>query len=112
MGIAVTRRQVSRELTLIKRESFESEAEYRRFLKEARYTNRDIYERVELQLLSMRMQLRIEKRIQRDARNEFEEQQAFKEFVAEFNEKWRARTVCAPQYATERCSNGPPSSIR
>lgn len=40
------------------------------------------------------------------------EQEFFLAFVEEFNETWRARTVCAPQYATERCSNGPLSPDR
>jgi SurA N-terminal domain len=109
VGIAaITRRQVMRELAAIKRESFKSEAEYRRFLKEARYTKRDVYERVELQLLSVRMQRWLEKRVLRDTRNEFEEQRAIEEYLADFEEKWRARTVCAPRIATERCSNGSP----
>jgi SurA N-terminal domain len=107
-GIAVTPREVSRELALIKRQSFESRAEYRKFLREMHYTRRDVNERVELQLLSVGLQQRIQARIEREARNEFEEQRGLREFVAEFNERWRARTVCAPLYVTERCSNGPP----
>lgn len=107
-GIAVTRGEVKRELGRIKEESFKSGSEYRRFLKESRYTLRDLNERVELQVLSVRLQERLQTQIEREARNEFEEQRAFTKFLAEFNETWRARTVCAPQYATERCSNGPP----
>jgi hypothetical protein len=107
-GIAVTRREVSRTVALVKQQSFKSAAEFHRFLRESHLTPHDVYERVELQLLSLRLQRRIVGRIEREARNPHEEQQALKEFVAEFNEKWRARTVCAPRYATERCSNGPP----
>jgi SurA-like N-terminal domain len=110
MDIVVTHHQVSRELAQIKRESFESEAEYHRFLRASHYTRRDVYERVELQLLSLRMQKRLQTRIERESRNKYEEQQAFQEFVTEFTERWRARTVCAPEYATDRCSNGPPPS--
>jgi hypothetical protein len=108
MGISVTDREVSRRMVQIKRESFESLAEYRQFLKESRYTPRDVNERAELQLLGMRIRKRLERRIEREARNEYEEQQALRKFVKEFAEKWRARTVCAPQYATSHCSNGPP----
>jgi hypothetical protein len=107
MHIRVTRHQISRELALIKRESFKSAAEFRRFLRESHYTYRDVRERVRVQLLSQRLQRRISRRIERESRNEFEEKKAFREFVAEFNERWRSRTVCAPEYATERCSNGP-----
>jgi hypothetical protein len=103
MHIRVTREQVVRERARIKKESFKSEAEYRKFLRDARYNRRDIYERVELQLLSMRIQWRIEKRI----KSKSEEQKVFNEFVAAFNKRWRARTICAPAYLTPRCSNGP-----
>lgn len=107
MDITVTRSEVAHELSLIKRQSFKSEAEYLKFLREAHYTKRDVHERVELQMLSARLQWRLQARFEREGRKE---QQAFTEFVAEFNEKWRARTVCAPVYATDRCSNEPPPS--
>ena len=35
------------------------------------------------------------------------EQEYFADFVKHFNARWRARTVCLPMYADERCSNGP-----
>ena len=106
-GLAVTRNEVAHELSLIKRQSFKSEAEYLKFLRETRYTKRDVYERVELQMLSTRLQRWLQARFEREGRKE---KQAFTEFVAEFNEKWRARTVCNPIFATDLCSNGPPAS--
>lgn len=106
--VVVTHREVKRQLALIKRESFESAAEYRRFLRESRFTRRDIYERVEFGLVAEELRRRLQKRIAREARNPYEERRAWQEFIAEFNERWRERTVCAPAYATERCSNGPP----
>jgi hypothetical protein len=108
MQIAVTRRQVRRERVRIVRESFESAAEYRRFLREAHLTRRDIYRQVELQLLSIGIQRRVERR----ARGRADEQRVFDEFVDEFNEKWRSRTVCAPTYVTSRCSNGGEARVR
>lgn len=111
MGIAVTRSEVARGVALVKQQSFKSAAEYRRFLRESHYTRRDVNERVALQLLSSRLRRRIVTRIERESRNKFEEQQAFKEFFAEFSAKWRSRTVCAPEQATRRCSNWvPPAS--
>lgn len=107
MGIHVTPKQISRELAAIKGESFKSEAEYHRFLRESHYTERDVRERVEVQLLSERLQRRIGARIEREARNPAEEQRAWSEFVKEFAAKWRSRTVCAPAFVTDRCSNGP-----
>lgn len=101
MNIFVTREQVRRELALIKRQSFDSPAEFREFMKESRFTRRDVYERVELQLLS----IRIAARVLAGARTEAEERAVYKAFVAEFNERWRSRTVCAPEYVIEHCSN-------
>jgi hypothetical protein len=68
MGIAVTHTQVAHELAQIKKESFKSSAEYRQFLKESHYTRRDVDERVEMQLLTARMQRRIARRIERQSR--------------------------------------------
>jgi hypothetical protein len=58
-------------------------------------------------MLSTRLQRRISARIAREASGRSEEQKAFEELIDEFTEKWRGRTVCAPDYATSRCSNGP-----
>lgn len=106
-GLSVTHRQVSREVALVKQESFKDGAEYRRFLKEARYTRRDVNERVEVQMLSARLQWRLSRRIAKETNSKSEEQRAFSEFVTEFIARWRGRTVCAPDYATARCSNSP-----
>jgi hypothetical protein len=103
MNIVVTRSQVLRELALIKKQNFASAAEYRKFLRRWRFTRRDVYEQIELQLLS----IRIQQRIAEGAESEAEEQKAFDEFITEFNERWRSRTVCAPEYVIAHCSNGP-----
>lgn len=105
-GIIITRRQVKRTLVQLRRESFKSQAEYRAFLRENHFTRRDIYERAELQILSIRAQKRLEAQIDPQA-SKAEEQRFFRKFVREFTQRWRDRTVCAPEYATQRCSNGP-----
>jgi len=110
-NISVTPRQVSRTLALIKKESFKSGAEYRRFLKESHYTRRDVRERVEIQLLSLELQEWLLRRLAREGKtSRTEEQRGLTEFVDEFSEKWKSRTVCGPDYAIDRCSNGPPST--
>ncbi len=91
----------------VRRESFKDGAEFRGFLKEARYTRRDVNERVEIQMLSTRLQWHLSRRIRKETSSKSEEQRAFAEFIAEFEESWRGRTVCAPDYAISRCSNGP-----
>ena len=106
-GISVTHGQVSREVVRVRKEAFKDGAEFRRFLREARYTRRDVNERVEIQMLSTRLQRRLSRQVRKETSSKSEEQRAFSEFVAEFQESWRGRTVCAPDYATPRCSNGP-----
>lgn len=101
--IAVTHEQVSHRVAQVKNEAFEDGAEFRRFLKESHYTRRDVNERVEVEMLATRLQRRIAK----GAHGKAEELRAFEEFIAEFEERWRGRTVCAPDYANDRCSNGP-----
>ncbi len=106
-GLSVTHAQVSREVAQIKKEAFKDDAEFRRFLKESRYTRRDVNERVEIQMLSTRLQRRLVSRIDSETTTRSERQRAFARFIAEFQKKWRGRTVCAPDYVTSRCSNGP-----
>ncbi|HEU4679452.1 MAG TPA: SurA N-terminal domain-containing protein [Terrimicrobiaceae bacterium] len=101
MRISVTSRQVSRALALIKEESFRNRDEYRRFLKRYHYTRRDINERVELQLLATRIEERV---VAGAGKHQLE---AFEKFVEAYSKRWRARTVCAPEYVIDRCSNGP-----
>jgi SurA N-terminal domain len=101
MGIGVRPREVRRQLAAIKQEAFKSGAEYRRFLRQAHYTRRDVLERVETQILSAKIQERVAAGI----RSEAALQKAFAKFVAEYSARWRARTVCAPGYVIERCSN-------
>ncbi|HXR29996.1 MAG TPA: hypothetical protein VN752_02505 [Solirubrobacterales bacterium] len=106
MAIAVSPRQVSRELARLLKQSFENRAEYHRFLREAHYSRRDVRERVELQMLGVRMQ----ERISRGVDSRAEERDAFAKFAEAYSDRWRSRTFCAPPYATERCVNGPPPS--
>lgn len=106
MGIGVTPRKVSRELTRLREEAFKSEADYHRFLKEAHFTRRDVRERVELQLLSAAIQLRVVRGVSGEAAV----QKAFSEFVDAYEKRWRARTVCAPEYTIDLCSNAEPTT--
>ena len=106
MGIGVRPRQVARLTAKIKREAFRNGAEYRRFLREAHFTRHDVKERVELQLLTERIQERVAAGIGSEAGV----QKAFAKFVSEYEARWEARTVCAPGYVIDRCLNGPAPS--
>jgi hypothetical protein len=106
MGIGLRPRKVSREIEKLKRLAFKNGAQYRRFLREARYTRRDVRERVEIQMFSERIQERVAAGIGSEA----ELQKAFAKFVSEYGVRWKARTVCAPGFVTNRCSNAPTPS--
>jgi hypothetical protein len=67
----------------------------------ARYTLRDVRERIEVQILSTRIQERVAAGLSGRSG-----QKAFAKFVAEYEQRWQARTVCAPEYVIDRCSNG------
>ena len=108
MGIAVTQRRISRELSLIKKRSFADEAAYYEYLRDARLTQHDVRYRVELGLLSAA----IERRVLRGVKGFHNELEALSEFVDEYSARWRGRTVCAPEFTIDRCSNGPPASDR
>jgi hypothetical protein len=103
MGIGLRPRQVSREVAHLKKQAFKNGAEYRRFLREAHFTRRDVRGRVEIQLFVERIQERVAAGVNGKAAA----QKAFAKFVSEYGESWRSRTVCAPGYITDRCSNGP-----
>jgi SurA-like protein len=102
MGIGVRPPEISRELAHLKKEAFKNEAQYRRFLREAHFTDADVRERVEIQILSEKIQLRVIFGL-----SEAEAQRVFRRFVKQYATRWQGRTVCAPGYVTVRCSNGP-----
>lgn len=106
MGIVVTPRQVATELAQIKKANFKNEAQFRHFLRHSHFTRRDVNLRVELQLLSTRIQ----EKVARGVTGFRQTQKKFQKFVNAYMERWRARTVCAAEFATDRCSSGPPPS--
>ena len=59
LGLDVTSSQIAKERAKIKRQSFKSEAQYRKFLAESHYTASDVRERVKDQVLSTKIQERV-----------------------------------------------------
>jgi SurA N-terminal domain len=106
MGIAFTPKQVVSQAEQIERKNFKSQARYAAFLKRSHFTQSDVLERVELQLLSTAIQSKVTEGLTGKAAR----QKAFSRFVSGYSKRWRARTVCVPQHAVARCSNGPPLS--
>jgi hypothetical protein len=103
MEIVATDKQVATELAQIKEESFKTGEQFHAFLKRSHLTLHDVRYRVELQLLSARIQARII----RGATSQKQLRERLSDFLNAYNDRWRSRTVCAAQYVTERCSNGP-----
>jgi hypothetical protein len=104
MRIVATRAQIDRELELIKMENFKTGKEYRAFLKRSHLSHQDVVYRVELQILSTKIQERV---LRHSGGSPGDVQKEFAAFVDAYAKRWRARTVCAADKATERCSNGP-----
>lgn len=96
MGLEVTPAERNAELARIKRRNFQTEAAYGRFLRDSRLSAQEIDQRVELQLLSTQIQTHVKGG-----------EEAFADFVSQYQSRWRERTFCAPDFRFERCSNGP-----
>lgn len=56
LGVKITNKQVEEELAQIKKQSFPTKAAYQKFLKESKFTEEDVNDRVELQVLSNAIQ--------------------------------------------------------
>ncbi|HET9162638.1 MAG TPA: peptidyl-prolyl cis-trans isomerase [Solirubrobacterales bacterium] len=61
-GIEVSEQEIAKELKKIKKESFKSEAEFKKFLKESHYTAEDINNRVKIQVLSGKLQEKLKEK--------------------------------------------------
>lgn len=71
-GIEVTDQELAKELKKVKDESFKSEAEFNKFVKDAGYTPADIEERVRLQVLSAQLQEELKERAPTPSEREIE----------------------------------------
>ncbi|HSS04505.1 MAG TPA: peptidyl-prolyl cis-trans isomerase [Solirubrobacterales bacterium] len=72
-GIEVTDKEVAAELKKVKKESFKTEAEFQKFLKESHYTPADINERVKLQILSKQLQEQLKAKVPAPSQSEVED---------------------------------------
>ncbi len=75
-GIEVSDKEVAKQLAKVKKESFKSAAEFKKFLKESGYTPADVKERVKIELLSEKLQEELKERAptpsQSDVENYYE----------------------------------------
>jgi parvulin-like peptidyl-prolyl isomerase len=72
-GIEVTDQEVAKELKKVKKESFKSEAEFQKFLKESHYTQADVNQRVKIQLLSTKLQEQLKEKAPKPSQSEIKD---------------------------------------
>lgn len=70
--IEVTDQEVEKELKKVKKESFQSEAEFQKFLKESKYTPEDIDLRIKIQILSTQLQEQLQEKAPKPSQDEIE----------------------------------------
>jgi parvulin-like peptidyl-prolyl isomerase len=70
--IEVSEKEVADELKKIKKESFKTDAEFQKFLKDSRYTPADVDERVEVQIISNKLQERLKENTPKPSQGEIE----------------------------------------
>jgi hypothetical protein len=97
-GIKVSERTVRRVFTRQKHAAFRTEAEFRHFLADSGLTRSDIKYRVRLDILSDRVRKDVIGSGTRAAK-----QRRFDRFVRRFHAKWKARTLCQPNYPADQC---------
>jgi parvulin-like peptidyl-prolyl isomerase len=73
IGISVTPEEVATELKKLKGQAFKTEKQYEEFLKEAKYTQADVTERVKIQMLSEQIQNQISEEAPIPNKNEIED---------------------------------------
>jgi foldase protein PrsA len=69
-GITVSDKEVVAEFKKLKKENFKTEAEYKKFLKEAHYTQKDVLQRVKLQKLSTELQEQLKENVPKPSSSE------------------------------------------
>jgi hypothetical protein len=93
-GVKVTETEVVQRFSGIKSEQFHLEAALTTFMRKTNQTESDLRFRVELSLLSSKLQAVL-------IFSTGELQSAVDEFTA----RWKSRTICAPGYVTKDCRN-------
>lgn len=101
LGVRITRSEVRRAFNRLYRRQFYTQHEFQVFLKQTKQTVQDILLRVELGLLSQRIQ-RYAVAGHRGTRSK---ERAIKEFNSNFRRKWTSQTYCTLKYAVQDCGH-------
>jgi foldase protein PrsA len=73
MGITASEQEVAKEFKKLKEENFKTEAEYKKFLKQSKYTQADVDQRVKLQILGTQVQEQITEGVGEPGQDEIEQ---------------------------------------
>lgn len=92
---------VRRQFVRMRREQFRKAREFRAFLRKSKQTVADLLLRVELDMLSQRIQ----RRVTAGYHGAAAKKRALARFVADFRAKWTGQTYCASQYAVKDCGH-------
>lgn len=100
-GITVSAAEAKKSFNRIRHQEFPKRSEFARFLRDSGQTVADLIFRVELNLLSGRIQ----KSVVAGDRGASSKKRALSEFVKTFKATWQAQTYCASEYATVDCGH-------
>jgi hypothetical protein len=101
LHVRVSPAKVRRTFNHIRKQQFPRELDFRAFLKQTSQTVADLLMRVELNLLSKRIQ----RHVLSSHHGAHSQQRALTRFVKHFRTKWEGRTYCSPQYAMQDCGH-------
>ena len=100
-GISVSAAKVRKSFDHIRHQEFHRRREFETFLRKSGQTVADLMLRVELNLLSVRIQ----KSVVAGHRTPSSQQHAVSQFLNAFKVKWQAQTYCASEYAVADCGH-------
>jgi hypothetical protein len=101
LGVGVSPAKVNKTYNRIRDDQFPKRGEFKAFLRTSGQTVADLHFRVELNLLSQRIQLRVTA----GHHGASGKRRALSQFVKAFKAKWQAQTYCATQYAVPDCGH-------
>jgi len=101
LDVTVSAAKVKKEFDHIRRAQFPKREEFEAFLRDSGQTVADLLFRVELNLLSGRIQ----KQVVAGHRSATSKQHALSRFVKAFKAKWQAQTYCATEYDVADCGH-------
>lgn len=101
LHVQLSHARVHKQFTHLRKLQFPKPKEFQAFLRETGETVADLEFRVQLNLLSSKIQHRAEV----GHGSSRQRQKAFSRFIAHFKRKWQAQTYCTPEYAVANCGH-------